>query len=598
MKKSVVIRIAGDSGDGIQLLGEQLTLTAAIDGVDVRTLPDFPAEIRAPAGTLAGVSGFQLAMAEQPIHTAGEQADVLVALNPAALKSTLDTLIPNGLVILNQDNLTEKDCKKAGTSSNWLKSVKTNYQVIEIPLISQTLEAVKSLQLSLSEAKKTKNFYVLGVILWLFDFSIQPCKDFLKQKFKHKPLLLKANTKALEAGYHFALTLELSRKTYMMGHVERPQGDYRQITGVEAVSLSLATLATKTKRPLLVAGYPITPASNILHECAKLKDYGVELFQAEDEIAAVGACLGASFGGRLALTCTSGPGFDLKSEMLGLAVVTELPLVVVNVMRAGGSTGLPTKTEQSDLNQALYGRHGEASLPVLAAKTPTHCFDVILEAFTIATKYMTPVVVLMDGFLANAAEPWKIPNVDTIVVPELNFNQLPMPYMRDEHLSRSWNIPGTEGLIHQLGGLEKEGDKGDVSYCPKNHEKMVVLRQDKIKGIAREFQQTFVEGSQDAELLIIGWGSTYASIQSALSLCLEEGIKVAHLHLSHLNPLPKDLSEIIKRYPSIVVAELNQGQLCDVIRSKYLVDAKPLTQTNGLPFSPSRLVKAIKGVLQ
>jgi len=446
MTDEIVIRITGDSGDGVQLVGEQLTITAALTGRDVRTLPDFPAEIRAPAGTVAGVSGFQLAMAEHDIFTAGESLDVLVALNPAALKNSLPYLNHGGLLILNEESMQTKDWEKAGCSPDMLSDVAEHYQVLSIPLITHSLKAVEGLDITHAQAKKTKNFYILGLVLWLFDLSTDSCLAFITKKFKASPLLAKGNELTLLAGYNYGMTLELTRRQYMLGQVSRPEGEYRQITGVEAVSLAIATVAVTTGVPLLVSGYPITPSSAILQECAKLVDYGVQLLQAEDEIAAICSCLGAAFGGRLALTCTSGPGLDLKSEGLGLAVITELPLVLLDVQRAGASTGMPTKTGQSDLRQALYGRHGEAPLPVLAATSPSDCFNTVIEAFVIAIKYMTPVIVLLDAYLANAAEPWKIPDVESLSIPSIDFNRFPKPYQRDDYLSRSWNVPGTPGF--------------------------------------------------------------------------------------------------------------------------------------------------------
>lgn len=594
MTDVIVIRITGDSGDGVQLVGEQLTISAALTGRDVRTLPDFPAEIRAPAGTVAGVSGFQLAMAEQAIFTAGESLDVLVALNPAALKNSLEHLKQGGLLIINEDSYQDKDWQKAGMDKSFLDNCAEHYQVVSFPLITQTLLAVNDVDLTKPQASKTKNFYVLGLVLWLFDLPTATCQTFITKKFKAKPDIAKANEQALLAGYNYAMTLELSRREYMLGEVNRHSGEYRQITGVEAVGLAIATLATQTQTPMLVSGYPITPASAILHECARLSDYGVQLIQAEDEIAAICSCIGAAYGGRLALTCTSGPGLDLKSESLGLAVVTELPLVLIDVQRAGASTGLPTKTSQSDLRQALYGRHGEAPLPVLAARSPADCFDTLLESFRIAIKYMTPVIVLLDAYLANAAEPWEIPDVDALNIPHLEFNRFAKPFTRDEFLSRSWNIPGTPGFIHQLGGLEKQGEEGKVSYDAENHQKMVHLRQQKINGIVNDYPDCIVEGDLHASVLLIGWGSTYGSLKSAVTQCLEQGIAVAYLHLRHLNPLPKDLGSIVKAYDKVLVAELNSGQLCQIIRGTYLVDAQSISQCNGQPFGVNYLVNAIK----
>ncbi|KTD16397.1 2-oxoacid:acceptor oxidoreductase subunit alpha [Legionella jordanis] len=591
---SIVIRLTGDSGDGVQLVGEQLTIAAALTGRDVRTLPDFPAEIRAPAGTVAGISGFQLAMSEQAIFTAGESLDVLVALNPAALKNSLQHLNPGGLLIINEDSFQAKDWQKANLDQEILNNAAEYYQILSLPLITQTLQAVNGLDINHAQAKKAKNFYVLGLVLWLFDLPVENCLQFIRKKFKANVEIAKANELTLLAGYNYAMTLELSRREFMLGQVGRHQGEYRQITGVEAIGLAIASLATLTETSVLVSGYPITPASAILQECVRLKDFGVHLLQAEDEIAAICACIGASFGGQLALTCTSGPGFDLKAESLGLAVMAELPLVLLDVQRAGASTGLPTKTGQSDLHQALYGRHGEAPLPVLAAQSPADCFNTVVEAFRIAVKYMTPVIVLLDAYLANAAEPWKLPEVESIEVPKLKFNRFPKPYQRDEFLSRSWNIPGTAGFIQQIGGLEKQGEEGRVSYDAENHQKMVMLRANKITGIAREYRPVEIEGDENAKILLIGWGSTYGSLRSAINQCREEGIEIALIHLRHLNPLPSDLADLIAKFETVLVAELNSGHLCQLLRATYLVNAKSITQCNGQPFAVSHLVKAIK----
>ena len=590
---AIVIRLTGDSGDGVQLIGEQLTITAALTGRDVRSRPDFPAEIRAPVGTVAGVSGFQLAMAEQAIFTAGEELDVLVALNPAALKSSLEYLTPGGLLIINEDSFQDKDWQKAGISKDYLEKAAPNYQVISLPLISLTLKAVESVDINNTQAKKTKNFYILGLVLWLFDLSDESCLAFIRKKFKAHPAIAQANELTLQAGYNYAMTLELSRQHFMLGQSSRNPGAYRQITGVEAVGLALAAVAVGTDTRLLVSGYPITPSSAILHECAKLNAFGVQLLQAEDEIAAICACIGAAFGGCLALTCTSGPGLDLKSESLGLAVMTELPLVLIDVQRAGASTGLPTKTGQSDLRQALYGRHGEAPLPVIAARSPADCFNTIIEAFTIATKYMTPVIVLMDAYLATAAEPWEIPSMDSLTMPTIEFNRFPKPYQRDEYLARSWNIPGTPGLIHQIGGLEKQGDEGRVSYDADNHQKMVTTRAEKVAGIARDFSYK-VEGDRDSRVLLIGWGSTYGCLKSTVNQLKEDTLPIAFLHLRHLNPLPSELKTLLAQYDTILVAELNSGQLCQIIRATYLVDARSINQCNGQSFTVSFLSTAIK----
>lgn len=591
---AIVIRITGDSGDGIQLVGEQLTLSAALSGHEVRTLPDFPAEIRAPAGTVGGVSGFQLALSEQTIFTAGETLDVLVALNPAALKHSLEYLKPKGLLIINEDSFEEKDWRKAGVDPAFLTDKADQYHLISFPLISQSIQAVDGLGLTRPEARKTKNFYILGLVLWLFDLPLETCQDFIAKKFVKTPEIAKANLQSLLAGHSYAETLELSRKPFMMGQVHREPGEYRQITGVEAIGLALATLATSCKVPLLVSGYPITPASAILHECTRLSEYGVQLLQAEDEIAAICACIGAAYAGHLALTCTSGPGLDLKSESLGLAIVAELPLVLLDVQRAGASTGLPTKTGQSDLRQALYGRHGEAPLPVLAARSPADCFYTVLEAFSIATKYMTPVIVLLDAYLVNAAEPWHIPDTADLSLPAIQFNRFPKPYQRDEWLTRSWNIPGTPGFIHQLGGLEKQGDEGKVSYDADNHQHMINTRAQKIQGIVREFEDLHIEGDLSASLIVVSWGSTYGSMRSVLAECHNLGLPVALLHLRHLNPLPEDLGGLLRTFEKVMVAELNTGQLCQILRAEFLINAKSINQCNGQPFSTGPLIQAIQ----
>lgn len=591
---SIVIRIAGDSGDGVQLVGEQLTITAALQGREVQTLPDFPAEIRAPAGTVAGVSGFQLAMSDRAIFTAGETVDVLVALNPAALKQSLPYLRQDGILLLNADSLQDKDWEKAYYDSNILSDIQSLYQVLSIPIIQLTLQAIEGLGVSQSEGKKAKNCYVLGLILWLFELPTTDCLRFFQDKFKDNPLLQQANTRALLAGYNYAMTLELSRRPRSLGQISRSPGEYRHITGVEAVALGIATVAVSTQLPTLVAGYPITPSSAILQECAKLSEYGVHLFQSEDEIAAICACLGAAFAGSLALTSTSGPGLDLKSESLGLAVISELPLVILDVQRAGASTGLPTKTGQSDLNQALFGRHGEAPIPVFAPQTPADCFLIIIEAFRVATQYMTPVIVLMDAYLANAAESWRLPDMNSLELPKITFNRSPKPFTRNEYLSRSWNTPGSAGFIHQLGGLEKEGEEGKVSYDAENHQNMVAIRAQKIAGIAKTYPLLALEGDVHADRLLIGWGSTYGSLKSVQSMCAEADIPIALLHLRHVHPLPMDLGDMLQKFQHIYMAELNSGQLCQILRARYLKDIQAITQCNGQPFSTNYLFSQIK----
>jgi 2-oxoglutarate ferredoxin oxidoreductase subunit alpha len=575
------------------LVGEQLTITAAVAGKDVRTLPDFPAEIRAPVGTLAGVSGFQLAMADEAIFTAGEELDVLVALNPAALKHSFEFLKPGGLLILNEDSMSDKDWQKAQLDSNFLNQHASSYQILSFPLVTQTLQSIEDTQLSNTQAKKCKNFYILGLVLWLFDLPKEASLKFIEEKFRRHPQVAQANRQCLHAGYNYALTLELSRASFHTQAMIRTAGTYRQISGIDALALALSTLTVKTQHRMLVAGYPITPASAILHACAQLSDYGITLFQAEDEIAAIGACLGAAYGGDLAMTCTSGPGLDLKTEALGLAVVAELPLVVVDVQRAGASTGLPTKTGQSDLREALFGRHGESPVPVLAANSPSDCFQIMLDAFKIAIDFMTPVIVLLDAYLANAAEPWRIPDVDSLSVVDIQHHRMTKPFTRDERNSRSWNIPGTPGFIHQLGGLEKLGEDGRVSYDAKNHQTMVETRATKIQNIAQTYEPLKVLGHAQASILVIGWGSTYGSLRGAVEACEQAGLKVAYIHLRHLFPLPNDLGDLLHRYPKVIVAELNSGHLCQWLRATYLVDAQSISQCSGQPFSVTTLTEAL-----
>lgn len=585
---SLSIRFCGDSGDGIQLVGHQFTLSAAQQGYEVQTKPDFPAEIRAPGGTLAGVSGFDIAIADNLIQAPNDEVDVLVALNPAALHTGLAGLKPDGLLIINRDSFGTRDWNKAGLDKRMLESVRQ--QTITVAVSTLTQSALNDFDFSHSQINKTKNFVVLGIVLWLFDLSISHCKQLIMQKFAANEVLVKANQAALQAGYNYGISLELSRQTYHLQSMQRQPGQYRQITGIQAMSLACATVCYKTQLNLLVSGYPITPASALLHELAQLKHCGITLFQAEDEIAAVCSAMGASFGGKLALTCTSGPGLDLKSEGLSLAVMAELPLVLVDVQRAGPSTGLPTKTEQSDLLMALYGRHGESPLPVLAAASPADCFLSLLEAFQIAVRAMTPVILLIDASLANGAQSWQIPDPDELPFDEVCFNQRSKPYARLDNLSRPWIVPGTPGHIHHIGGLEKQGESGKVCYDADNHQTMVGLRQKKIDGISHSYPESVVEGVIDSDCLVLSWGSTYGSIKTAIERCEFQNVHFALVHLRHLNPLPNDLAAIVQRYRRVFVVELNQGQLLQVIRAKYLIDATGINQCDGKAFSVSSLV--------
>lgn len=593
--KTVVIRFAGDSGDGIQLTGTQFTNTSAIVGNDVHTFADFPAEIRAPAGTLPGVSGFQLSFSSQEIHTPGDQLQVLVAMNPAALKVNLKDLDENGILIVNSNAFEEKELKKAGYQQNPLETPELkNYRVYPLPLTDLTLNAVRDLGLSHSQATKCKNFFALGVVFWLYNRPLDPTLKWISQKFKDRTDIINANNAALKAGFNYALTAELFTEQYLVKKAPLKPGCYRQVTGNEALGLGCLATAIKANRTLLVSGYPITPASNILQQLAKYESFGVKIFQAEDEIAALCATLGAAYGGSLALTSTSGPGFDLKSEAMGLAVITELPLVIVNVQRAGPSTGMPTKTEQADLLTAMYGRHGECPMPILAPASPGDCFSIAMEAFRIALKYMTPVIILSEGSLATGAEPWMIPDIDEL--PEIKFTfhtekQGFTPYTRNpETLARLWAIPGTPGLEHRIGGLEKDSKTGYVSYDPDNHQTMISTRANKIKGIAKDLPALEIIGKHEGEVLVVSWGSTYGTILSAMEELQSKKYPVSAIHLRYLHPFQNDLGSILRNFKKVLVPELNLGQLSKLLRSEFLIDAIPFNKTTGKPF----LIKEIR----
>lgn len=592
--ETVVIRFAGDSGDGMQITGTQFTNASAMAGNDIYTFADFPAEIRAPAGTLPGVSGFQLNFSSKGIHTAGDSLDVLVAMNPAALKTNLADLDDNGILIVNSNAFIEKELKKAGYTQNPLETDELKqYRIFELPLTDLTINTVKDLGLTHSQATKCKNFFALGVVFWLYNRSLEHTIQWLETKFKDKPAVARANRLALQAGYNYALTTEIFTEQYVVQKAKLAPGFYRQITGNDALGLGCLAVVQKAQRELLLAGYPITPASSLLQQLAKYEEFGIKVFQAEDEIAAICAAIGASYGGTLAMCSTSGPGFDLKSEAMGLAVITELPLVIVNVQRAGPSTGMPTKTEQADLLTAMYGRHGECPMPILAPQSPGDCFYIMVEAFRIALKYMTPVIVLSEGSLASAAEPWLVPDINNLPELPLNFHMIKenfSPYARDaKNLARMWAIPGTPGLEHRLGGLEKDKVSGYVSYDPNNHQQMVEMRAAKVQGIADDLPPLEILGNADAKILVIGWGSTYGAILSAVEQLQSENKKVAMLHLRYLFPLQKDLGEILKRYDKVLIPELNMGQLSRLLRAEFLVDAISFNKVTGKPF----LVKEI-----
>jgi 2-oxoglutarate ferredoxin oxidoreductase subunit alpha len=599
---SSTVRFAGDSGDGMQVVGSQFADIASMTGLAVCTQPDYPSEIRAPAGSLGGVSGFQLSFADHAVHTPGDSPFVLVAMNPAALKVNLRDVQPGGILIVNEDEFTEANLTKAAYPVNPLTTGElAAYRVIPVPMTRMNEEAVRHSNLPRKDAARCKNFFALGLSLWLYDRPIQPVLEFLIKKFRNNLGVMVANGASLRAGYNYAETAELFRVQHTVAAAKLPKGRYRRLTGNESAALGLVAAANKAGRTLVYASYPITPASEILHELSKYKDYDVRTLQVEDEIAACVAAIGASFAGAIAVTGTSGPGLALKTEGLGLAVMTELPMVVIDVQRAGPSTGMPTKTEQSDLFMAVHGRHGDAPLPVLAAATPADCFAMVFEAVRLATKYMTPVMVLSDSFLANGAEPWRI--VEPEELPDLHSPALPSteqfaPYRRDpQTLARPWIAPGTPGYEHRIGGLEKADVTGAVSYDADNHQRMTNLRAEKIDRIARDIPPAVVTGTSEAELLVVSWGSTFGSVAAAVSSLQHEGRFVDHLHLRYLNPFPANLGDVLKKYARIVVPENNMGQLCTLLRAKYLVDARPLPKVEGRPFRVNELIEQLGNIL-
>jgi 2-oxoglutarate ferredoxin oxidoreductase subunit alpha len=594
----VTVRFAGDSGDGLQVIGSQLTNTSAVLGNDLATLPDFPAEIRAPAGTLPGVSAFQISFASEDIHTPGDMPDVLVALNPAALKANLAEIPEGGTLIVNEDAFTAQGLSKAGYEQNPLTDDSLSaFRLIPLPITSQNQRALAHLKLSPREAGRCKNFYALGIVYWLYDRTLDPTLRWFKQKWGSRPAVVAANSAALTAGYAFADTTELFTTAYSVPAADLPAGTYRNITGNQATALGFITAAHLADRPLFYASYPITPASTVLHELARHRNLGIVTFQAEDEIAAIGAAIGAAFGGSLALTGTSGPGLALKSEALGLAVVVELPLVVIDVQRAGPSTGMPTKTEQADLLQAMFGRNGEAPVAIVAPATPGDCFAMALEAFRIAVTYMTPVLYLSDGYLANGSEPWRIPAMDDLPSIPVQFRTDPdgfQPYARDPRtLARPWAIPGTPGLEHRVGGLAKEDVTGNVSYDPKNNERMILLRAQKIAGIAKGIPPLEVRGPDRGGLLVLGWGSTYGAITTACEKLRAQGVAVSNAHVRYLNPFPANLGTVLQRFEQVLIPELNLGQLRLLIADAYGVSARRLSKLQGKPFLVREVQAAI-----
>jgi 2-oxoglutarate ferredoxin oxidoreductase subunit alpha len=602
--ETVVIRFVGDSGDGMQVTGMQFTNESALAGNDLSTLPDFPAEIRAPAGTLAGVSGFQLNFSSREVFTPGDNPDVLVAMNPAALRANLDDLRRNGILIVDPEQFDEAGLKKAGYRANPLTdgSLDGKYQVYPVEITKMTLRVLEDLKLGNKAATRCKNFFALGLTSWMYNRPVEKTVEWIASRFKKTPELVEANTRALKAGYHFGETTEAFPVQYVVAPARIAPGKYRNITGNTATVLGLVAAGRKAGLPLFLGSYPITPASDILHELATLKQFGVYTFQAEDEIAGAGAALGAAFGGCIGVTTSSGPGISLKQETISLAVMLELPLVVCNIQRGGPSTGLPTKTEQADLLQAVFGRNSEAPAPVLAAATPGDCFATAFEAVRIALRYMTPVFFLSDGYLANGAEPWLIPREAHLPEIPVRFRTDPQgffPYLRDpETLARPWVRPGTPGLEHRIGGLEKEDVTGHVSYTPANHELMVRTRAKKVAWIAREIPPTGVLGDPAGDVLVVGWGSTYGSIEAAVREMRADGKRIGHVHLRYLNPLPSDLGGVLARFRRVLVPEMNLGQLVRLLRSEYLVDAVGLNKVQGQPFKVAEITDKIVELLE
>ena len=609
-RDSVVIRFAGDSGDGMQLTGTQFTNTSAVFGNDVSTMPDFPAEIRAPAGTLAGVSGFQVNFSNRDILTPGDAAQILVAMNPAALKASLSDLESHGTIIANTDAFTQGNLRKAGYDANPLEDGSlSEYQVIPVPLTTLNREALKNIEgLSTKDKDRSQNFFALGLAFWMFDRQLDVTLDWVNKKFARTPAVMEGNIRSLETGYHFGETSRVFQHRYRIRPAALPPGTYRKVTGNTALALGLVTAAQKMGKPLFYGTYPITPASDILHALAPLRNFDVRTFQAEDEIAAMGSVIGAAFGGALAVTGTSGPGVALKSEGMNLAIALELPMIIVNVQRGGPSTGLPTKVEQSDLLQALFGRNGESPIAVLAPYSPSDCFDIAVEACRLAVRSMSPVMILSDGFLANSSEPWRIPDAADIPPIPVNHPDGPgsapsngegafLPYYRDaETLARPWAIPGTAGLEHCIGGLSKAPETGNVSYNPLHHERMVHERAEKIARLAEVIPPQEVYGPEEGELLLVSWGGTYGAVRSAVAAARRQGRSVAHAHLRYLNPFPSNLRDVLSLYRQVVVPELNGGQLAFLLRGRYALNIQSFSKVHGRPFTINEIAQKIESI--
>ena len=602
-KERVVIRFAGDSGDGMQLTGDRFTSATAVLGNDLATLPDFPAEIRAPAGTVHGVSAFQIQFASTDVSTPGDHADVLVAMNPAALRADMGTVAKGGTVILNEDAFTQRNIEKAGYQTDpRTDGTLDGYQVYAVPMTSITTRATEAIGVGKKESERAKNMFALGLVSWMYGRPEETTLNWLESKFGSKPEIFDTNVAAFKAGFNFGETTELFAHSFHVKAAPAEPGVYRNIAGATATAWGLVSAAARSGLQLFYASYPITPASELLHELSRHKNFGVLTLQAEDEIAAANMSLGAAFAGHLAVTGTSGPGMDLKSETIGLAVIMELPLIVVDVQRAGPSTGLPTKTEQSDLLLAMFGRHGDSPIPILAAASPSDCFSMAMEAARIAVRYRTPVILLTDSFLQNSSEPWRIPSIDDLPVIEPNFAEAGaggfLPYVRDDHLARPWAIPGTIGLVHRIGGLEREDLTGNISYDPENHQRMTDLRAAKVAGIAGDIPDLEVDDpTGDADLLVLGWGSSLGSIRAAARRVRDQGRSVATSHLRYLNPFPSNIGEVLGRYRTVLVPEMNTGQLSLLIRARFLIDAKAYTKVQGLPLFAEELEGEIMRLL-
>ncbi len=607
--QDVVIKFAGDSGDGMQLTGTQFTNNTALLGIDLSTFPDFPAEIRAPIGTLPGVSGFQLRFSSDNIYTPGDSVDVLIAMNAAALKTNLSVLKKGGKIIVNTDGFDSKNLRLANypDGENPIENDSlSNYEVIKMDVTKMTREALKDFTMGMKEKDRAKNMFVLGVLYFMYNRDMENTIKFLKEKFGKKPDIYESNVKVLQAGYNYGDTTEIFTTTYSVEKAKMEPGNYRSIMGNQGVSFGLIAASQKSGLPLFLGSYPITPASDILHDLSKYKNFGVRTFQAEDEIAAITSAIGAAYGGSLAVTTSSGPGIALKGEAIGLAVMLEIPLIVINIQRGGPSTGLPTKTEQSDLMQAYYGRNGECPMPIVSASTPADCFDAVYEAVRISVQHMTPVMFLSDGYIANGAEPWKFPVSEDLPPITVKFKkdlgdkeEVFQPYLRDEKLARPWAIPGTPGLEHRIGGLEKQNVTGNISYEPENHQLMVKIRQEKVDKIADYIpEQKLDSGPEKGKILVLGWGSTYGAIKSACAEMQKKGHEISHAHLRYIRPFPKNLGDILKNFDTVLIPEINNGQLIKIIRDVYFVDAKGYNKIMGVPITKTELVMKLEEMMR